>query len=100
MSLVDNRRRVEANEVYIEMLAIAATWRGRGLARRLIQHAEQVAAIEAAKQISLNVVCDNAAAIEVYHKLGFELKRQQSSHILAMLTGHRGYYEMVKPLPS
>lgn len=98
MGLVDNRRRVEANEVYIEMLGVAAVWRGRGLARRLLQHAEQVALVEAVQQISLNVVCDNAAAIEVYHKLGFELKRQQSSHILAMLTGHRGFYEMVKPI--
>ncbi|MCB0192492.1 MAG: GNAT family N-acetyltransferase [Anaerolineae bacterium] len=98
MSLLDSRRPVQNDEVYIEMLGVTPSWRGCGLASRLIRHAEDVAQRETVKKLSLNVVCDNATAIEVYHKLGFEMKRRMQSPGLTLLTGHQGYYEMVKYL--
>lgn len=96
MSLLDSRRQLRDDEVYIEMLGVDSLWRGYGLARRLIRHAESVAKNEAVKKLSLNVVCDNFRAIEVYRKLGFEMQYRRRNPSLALLTGHHGYYEMVK----
>ena len=96
MSLIDSHRPVQNDEMHIEMLGVAQSWRGHGLAGQLIQQAESIAKSESLKKLTLNVVCDNATAIKVYHKFGFEVQHRQQSPSLAFLTGYREYYEMVK----
>jgi ribosomal protein S18 acetylase RimI-like enzyme len=98
MMLVDHNRRSKADEVYIEMLGVDPVWRGQGLASKLITYAETVAYAESAHRLTLNVVSDNATALKLYRKLGFETTMVRQSQILQWITGHQGYLEMVKRL--
>jgi ribosomal protein S18 acetylase RimI-like enzyme len=98
MILIDNNYEPGDDEVYIEMLGVDPGWRGRGLGTRLVRHAETVARQIQASRLTLNVTCDNAPAIRLYHKLGFEIKLACQNRALKWMTGHRGYYEMIKQL--
>ncbi len=96
MVLIDIDHQPGRNEVYIEMLGVAPAWRGRGVGRRLISYAEQIARQHSASQLTLNVVCDNLVALNLYKKMGFTARRMRQSRMLKWITGHNGYYEMVK----
>lgn len=98
MILININRRSLKNEIYIEMLGIAPAWRGEGLAGQLLDYAETVARHANAVQLTLNVVSDNTAAINLYKKMGFEITLKQQSRALKWITGHNGYYEMTKKL--
>jgi ribosomal protein S18 acetylase RimI-like enzyme len=96
--LIDNGYRPGQDEVYIELLGIVPSWRGRGLAQQLLAHAETIAWAESASRLTLNVVWDNTPAIALYQKLGFTVTHEHRSKVLKWITGHSGYYEMVKKL--
>lgn len=96
--LIDNNYHPGPDEVYIEMLGIDPRWRGQGLATRLMTHTEAVARRENVSQLTLNVACDNQAAIKLYQKSGFEIKQTRQSFSLKWITGCQGYYKMVKKL--
>ena len=98
MALINHDRPPGEDEVYIEMLGVDPGWQGQGLGRCLMAYAEAVARSERATHLVLNVVSDNLKAIRLYQKLGFETTLEQHSRILAWVTGHAGYYEMVKRL--
>lgn len=98
MALINQERQPCLDEVYIEMLGVDPNWRGHGLATCLIAYAEAVARAERANRLALNVVSDNLKAIHLYQKMGFETRLEQQSRILGWVTGHAGYYEMVKRL--
>ena len=98
MILMNNNYRPAAGEVYIEMLGVAPAWRGAGVGSKLIAHAEAIGQAENAQRITLNVVCDNEPALKLYQKVGFETTQQKLSRILRWVTGHSGYYLMVKKL--
>ena len=98
MVLIDSNHQPSNEEVYIEMLGVDPDWRGRGLAGRLLEHAEAVAAAENVDKLTLNVVSDNVAAITLYKKYDFYLKSEQSSRILKWITGYDSYQEMEKKL--
>lgn len=98
MVLINDNRKPNSNEVYIEMLGVAPAWRGEGLAARLLAYAESVARDEGVANITLTVVSDNEAAITLYKKCGFEIIQKKESRILNWITGHNGYYQMVKLL--
>jgi ribosomal protein S18 acetylase RimI-like enzyme len=84
------------DEVYIEMLGVDPAWQRQGIAHYLIRYAEALALREAVKCLTLNVVIDNAPALQLYKKAGFTVQAEQRSRILRWITGHSGYYEMVK----
>lgn len=94
--LIDSGHQPNPQEVYIEMLGVNPAWRGRGVAHRLLAHAETVAHTEKLNGLSLTVVSDNDAAITLYQKTGFTIRSEYPNRVLAWITGHRGYYEMVK----
>jgi ribosomal protein S18 acetylase RimI-like enzyme len=98
MVLIDNNHRVGNDEIYIEMLGVAPAWRGRGIARYLINHARVVAQTRHLKRLTLDVATDNIPALELYKKLGFAIKSKQHSRLLRWITGHPGYCEMVKEI--
>jgi ribosomal protein S18 acetylase RimI-like enzyme len=96
MTLINHERQPCLDEVYIEMLGVDPSWRRHGLATCLMAYAEAVARAERASRLALNVMSDNLKAIHLYHKMGFETTLEQQSRILGWITGHTGYYEMVK----
>lgn len=98
MALINHDRQPGVDEVYIEMIGVAPSWQGQGLGRSLLAYAEAVARAEQATSLVLKVVNDNFKAIQLYQKLGFETTLEQHSRRLAWVTGHNGYYEMVKRL--
>ncbi len=98
MTLVDHHHHARADEVYIEMLGVASVWRGQGVARRLVAYAEAVACQKNLLQLTLAVVNDNLPALCLYQKMGFVIQTEQRSHFLQWITGHPGYYDMVKRL--
>ncbi len=69
-------------EAQILDVAVAPDQRGRGVARRLMERAIQVAMGQGAEALALEVRASNTAAITLYERLGF------------VRTGtRRGYYE-------
>ena len=99
MLLIDDHRRLGADEVYIEMLGVDPAWRGQGVARQLILHAETVADAHHTGRLTLNVMSDNRPAIHLYQKMGFKkAKPEKENLLLKWVTGHSGYYEMAKQL--
>ncbi|MCL4297700.1 MAG: GNAT family N-acetyltransferase [Anaerolineae bacterium] len=98
MLLIDNDRQLSDNEVYIEMLGVDQAWRGLGVARCLIEHAEGAARQQGLNHLALAVASDNTAAIQVYEKMGFTIRAERHSRVFKWVTGHSGYYEMAKQL--
>ena len=70
---------VEEDAFYISRIAITSGKRGRGLGRRLVQHAIEVKRREGFKRFRLDVSGDSAAAIRVYESLGLEMKSRSPS---------------------
>ena len=56
-------------EIYLE-----ARWRGRGLGRRLLEHAEALARAAGCRRIFLTVNKRNAVAIRAYERFGFTIR--------------------------
>jgi ribosomal protein S18 acetylase RimI-like enzyme len=98
MLLIDNNRQLSDNEIYIEMLGVDQAWRGLGVARCLIEYAEAMVCQQRLSQLALAVVSDNTSAIQFYKKMGFTTRAERRSRLLKWITGHAGYYEMVKQL--
>ena len=98
MLLIDNDHQVNGDEIYIEMLGVDPAWRGQGVARHLIIHAETIACGQGLNQVALAVVSDNTPAIPLYEKMGFTISAERRSRLLKWITGHSGYCEMVKQL--
>ncbi len=96
MWLIDSDHQATPNELYIEMVGVAPTWRGQGIGQRLIGHAEQIAQTQQADWLTLSVVSDNASAIGLYQKMGFQITHTQKNWFLKWITGHPGYHEMAK----
>ncbi len=62
---------VAADEAEILTLGVAADWRRRGVARRLIEGIKRAAARSGATSLFLEVAADNNAAIAAYRATGF-----------------------------
>ncbi len=61
-----------AGDWYVDTVAVADGFEGRGLARRLMARAEELARAEAAERISLIVFEENTRAVALYRQLGYE----------------------------
>lgn len=71
------RQHVELPEASLEYLAVEPAWRGRGFGRKLVLAGlDWIFAQRGLKKALLNVVAENAAALELYRSLGFELLKQ------------------------
>ena len=60
-----------AEELYVGRLAVLPSWRGRGVARRLVEAAERVAVREGRRALSLSVRAALTENIAVFERLGF-----------------------------
>lgn len=56
---------------YIAMISVRNTWRGQGLAKRLVRHAVQHMVDSGAQEVVLETEADNVAALALYEGLGF-----------------------------
>jgi len=84
-------RETEADEYYIDAIAVDPRYQGQGLAKQLIGAAEQKAADSGYGKIALNVDQTNEKAHALYRKLGYEADKKIS------INGH-SFWHMVKPL--
>ena len=69
---------------YIRAMYVAEAYRGRGIGRRLMEHALAFAAtMPGVQRLTLSVTAGNAAATELYESLGFkEFGREPDSMIV------------------
>lgn len=70
---------------YINTLAVSAPARGRGFARQLLGHANDLAAEGGYPHLALHVWADNPAALKLYLTWGFEIEAElimPSTHFL------------------
>jgi len=66
----------EHDEFFISNLAVFEEFRGKGIAVKLLQKAEEIALEKGLSKLSLYVEIDNSYAIRVYEKFGFhEVKK-------------------------
>jgi ribosomal protein S18 acetylase RimI-like enzyme len=86
----------DAQAIYIGMLAVHPDWHGLGLAKSMIDLAEQYATQNQMQHLRLDARADYTELIELYQKLGFEIKGEIIE--LAPDDGIEKYYLMEKIL--
>ena len=62
-----------ADELHLLKIAVAPSWRGQGIGTRLLERCFAISATRGAASVHLEVRTSNKPAIELYHKLGFEV---------------------------
>jgi ribosomal protein S18 acetylase RimI-like enzyme len=68
---------VEADHLLIENVAVSPAFQGRGLGRKLMAHAEQIAASLGHGETRLYTNKLFAENIELYRKLGYRIDREE-----------------------
>jgi GNAT superfamily N-acetyltransferase len=66
-----------ADHLLVENIAVAPAFQGRGLGRRLMAHAEQVAASLGHDEIKLYTNKHFAENVQLYSKLGYRIDREE-----------------------
>jgi ribosomal protein S18 acetylase RimI-like enzyme len=67
----------EADHLLVENVAVSPAFQGRGLGRKLMAHAEQIAASLGHGEIRLYTNKLFAQNIELYRKLGYRIDREE-----------------------
>ena len=78
-------------------LAVKDPWRGRGIARALLERAYAWSTQVGVRKITLNVRANNAAAIGLYKRQGFDLEGREKAHI-RLESGYEDNLIMAKAL--
>ena len=92
MSALEHNPRL--HEGYIEHLATATEYRGRGIARSLLQWAQRYAAEQKWNQLTLHVSYNNVHASQLYKKMGFHHHSSHSSWIQQLFLQQPGWHYM------
>ncbi len=79
---------------YISNLAVFPEFRGMGIASRMIAHAEAAAKKEGAQRLVLDTEKDHTAAIRLYEKIGFSIRREEYID----LDERKYFFRMSKPI--
>lgn len=66
--------------LYLYHIAVCSQQQGKGIARKLINFAEQTAREQSYSTISLDVAKHNQRALNLYLGMGFEIKSHQTSY--------------------
>jgi ribosomal protein S18 acetylase RimI-like enzyme len=67
----------EADHLLVENVAVSPSFQGRGLGRRLMAHAEQLAAASGFREIRLYTNQRFVENIELYRRLGYRVDREE-----------------------
>lgn len=90
--------RIKRDEFYISNLAVFEEYRGKGIATKLLDRAEEMAAGKGLRKLSLYVETDNHHAKKVYEKRGFQEVKKAVLPESYNKYGLYGSYKMVKEL--
>lgn len=60
------------NSLYLHALAVSEEARGKGIASKLLEKVNEKAVSQGLNSVSLDVWCDNSAAISLYKKFGYK----------------------------
>lgn len=71
---------------FITLVLLAPQFRGRGLAKSLINYTLDYCRINGFKKCGLNVRKDNHSAINLYESCGFEVKSENNEKLLMVVT--------------
>ena len=88
--------KIKKDEIFISNLAVFEEYRGKGIAVKLLEKAEEMAREQGLNKLSLYVEIDNSHAKRVYEKFGFQevikavLPKGYNKHNLF------GCYKMIK----
>jgi ribosomal protein S18 acetylase RimI-like enzyme len=86
-------------ECYIEHIAVSSSYRGQKIGTMLLNHVDKIVEDTAdLNRITLYVSEGNTSAIKLYEKLGFVLRRRESSRITKFLLKEKTWYYMVKTI--
>lgn len=79
----------DEGEFYIDSLAVAPDYQGKGYGKKLLSYAERVAQIKGYAKLSLLADVNNHHAIHIYKRMGFEVESTKR------LLGH-DFLKMIK----
>lgn len=74
--------RVEGDDlrrIYISSMAVREEWQNRGLAQRLLTMVDEIASQQGISEVFLHVDWENAPAVHLYQKCGFECPQPNES---------------------
>ncbi|ECB9715515.1 GNAT family N-acetyltransferase [Listeria monocytogenes] len=80
-----------SNERYIDFITVSPNFRGQGIGKKLLNHCIETFPKE---QITLYVAKNNIGAYQLYQNLGFQVKEQENSIIMGILTGIKEWHKM------
>lgn len=95
---VAERQPIGDNELFITMLGVDTSCRGRGIGSRLLAYAEELARQSGRGCVALAVVSDNTGAKRLYERHGFTAGPEHRSRLLEWAADDPGYFKMVKEL--
>lgn len=98
MGIVMHFPKLNDDEYYISNLAVFEEFRGRGIAKQLLQQVEKNAQTKGLNKITLFVELDNNNAQRVYERSGFTVESKTVFPKKYNRHGLYGFYKMVKEI--
>ena len=89
-------REYEADEYFINTIAVLPDFQGKGIGTQMLMYAEGKAKAEGLQKCSLSVEIGNRRARHLYERLGYQVVNTTKLTQLAQLTGCTGFHRMVK----
>jgi ribosomal protein S18 acetylase RimI-like enzyme len=86
----------EADEYFINVVAVMPDFQGKGIGTHLMRYAEEKARAEGLRKCALSVEIENHRARYLYERLGFQVVNTVKLKWLERLIGISGFHRMVK----
>lgn len=90
--------RPDADELYIDGIAVAPEARGLGIGTRLLHEAHAIAAEQSMRWVRLDVIDTNPRAQALYDRLGYKVTKVQSFRYMERAVGFGGMVSMERPV--
>jgi len=87
------------DEYFLAHIAVLPEFESRGLGQQLLRRAEAKASEAGLPKITLTVDADNARAISLYTRAGFQITSTTTLESLRRRFQYHGYHHMAKALP-
>ena len=90
--------KLEKDEYFVSTLAVYESYRGQGIGKKLLEHAEVTAKLKGFNKLSISVEISNTRAREIYIKFGFKEKKEIRLPIRFHKHNLAGFVKMVKEI--